>query len=1411
MKPHSPLAWVVEAAMVALLAAGVALVALRFGPLTTEARLLIESQVNGFQVGPFGKLRLRGVHGDVLRGFSVRRLTLSDAKGVWIEADDARIRWRPGELLFARLHVQSLIVGKIIVYRQPVLGTQSQGKGQQISVQFDAVHARVQLEPAFSQTRAVYDFSGRFDQERSGRTAGVLDMESALRPGDFLRANLDLGRTNTLKLDVDGRETGGGGIAGSFGLAADQPFLLSAHLTGVQDARRLSAVLRSGQQTPVSIQGGWTPAGGRVDAHLMLQQSRWTQGWARAFGPEAQIALAAKPHGTSLYDVDVGLKTDNLSLTARGPADAAKQTSKGLAVTLIVNSLAKVVPQPVMGKGQVVGTLSGSLSDLRLTGQAQVMDFDFLGYRLARVAGPGNLVWRNRQLDIQASAAGFGASGDSLVAAAGGPAPTGKIELSRLPDGRVLIRSMSILGKGVKIEGQGGQNLIGGGLTFKGRILTPDMAVIRPGATGLFEASWSAAQSTAPGAPWTFAVEGRGERFATGAAQLDQLLGAQPQFSGSAGFVGDVVSFDRLTLKGAKADANAQGQWSLDGAIKFGLGWQADGPLALGPVDLDGQAKGLGQLTGSIGAPRLDLQSDLDSLNVPNMKVRAVKLGLSVAQGPGGVDGRINLAGESDYGPARLSSNFRIAPHGVELTGLDVDGGGVRAKGQLSLFDQGQSTADLTLAVGPGAVLTDGEAHGRLKLAGGQGPALADLELDAKGAVLRGQAVALGAAKLAARGPIDRLPYQVQADGAVAHAPFKLNGSGIFSAEARGSQATFDGSGQLRRSDFHTVEPVQIRLDEGDHYARLRLALGGGRAEFDGREGGGATSIKAVLTGVDLAFVSEDFTGRFDADLELSGKGKSLQGSLQAALKNAHSRDARAGLSIDGQVKAKLLDDQLTIESELNGGQGLRSSASFVLPADASAEPFRLAVARDRPMHGVFQADGEIQPLWDLFLGGERTLGGMLTAKADFSGTLGDPKITGRADLTDGRFEDYPTGLKLHDATVGVSLNTNTIAVDKFAAADNQKGSITGSGQVSLARGGASSLLIKLNNFRLVDNDTATANATGDVTIVRDADGHARIAGALEVVNGEINAAAKTNPDIPTVDVVEKNRPFNLDEQLQPPPSNQPGVELDIALTAKRGLLVKGRGLNLDMSLDAKVTGTSAKPVLSGQAHVVRGDYDFGGQRFTFDNRGTVELSNDPRLIRLDLTATRDDPNLTAVISIQGTAAKPQINLSSTPVLPKDEVLSQVLFGASASQLSPLQAAELASALTALASGGGFDVIGGIRSFARLDRLALVGGSTTGVSVAGGKYITDRFYVEVAGGARDGPSADVEYRITRNLSLASRLANVQPANTTNTTPGTVTQTGSTLSIRWHRDFRDPAPKPAPGSKATPAPKVAPAF
>ena len=142
-------------------------------------------------------------------------------------------------------------------------------------------------------------------------------------------------------------------------------------------------------------------------------------------------------------------------------------------------------------------------------------------------------------------------------------------------------------------------------------------------------------------------------------------------------------------------------------------------------------------------------------------------------------------------------------------------------------------------------------------------------------------------------------------------------------------------------------------------------------------------------------------------------------------------------------------------------------------------------------------------------------------------------------------------------------------------------------------------------------------------------------------------------------------------------------------------------------------------------------------------------------------------------MKITGTAARPRIELTSTPALPQDEVLSRVLFGSSAAQLSPFEAAQLASSLASLAGGGGFDVIGNLRNLANLDRLAIGGTQVTGVTVSGGRYINDNVYVELTGGGREGPSAQVEWRARRNLSIISRLRS---------------QGDASISVRWRRDY-----------------------
>ena len=100
----------------------VLVVAARYSVLSPAVRHFIEAKADGLKVSRFGRLKIEGLEGDLWRDFSVRRLTVSDDKGVWLEAHRIGVVWRAGELLQRRFHANSISAGDIRVLRRPILG-----------------------------------------------------------------------------------------------------------------------------------------------------------------------------------------------------------------------------------------------------------------------------------------------------------------------------------------------------------------------------------------------------------------------------------------------------------------------------------------------------------------------------------------------------------------------------------------------------------------------------------------------------------------------------------------------------------------------------------------------------------------------------------------------------------------------------------------------------------------------------------------------------------------------------------------------------------------------------------------------------------------------------------------------------------------------------------------------------------------------------------------------------------------------------------------------------------------------------------------------------------------------------------------------------------------------------------------
>jgi len=1364
---------IVALAVVLTLAALIA--AMRYGVLLPQARLLIQAATNGLEVGRFGRLQVQGLSGDIWSDLSVARLTLRDEKGVWLEADDVHLKWRYLELLRRNFQADDIEVGDLKLIRRPTLRPGGEAGGLPLSFHVDRARARLDLLPDFSYVRGVYDLDFNFDVERSGAERGRVRAASVLHPGDHLNADFDLSKSRPLVLQVDAVEAQGGALAGALGLPAQQPFSLRIVAGGRTSAGRFTAVAASGSLRPLEAEGAWTPLAGQASGRISLTASSLTAPYARRFGPEAAFTLSGRKAGPSLFALQGRLAAQNLTVAASGLGDLGERKlgPQGLSLSLAAADLGRIVGAPRLGAAHVTGVLTASPGGWRYAGQAAAGPAALGAYSLARAAGPFVLTRSRGDTGLMMNLAGAGGRGAGFIATAFGGTPKAVVEGARLADGRLALRRLEITGSGLKLLASGGRSLLGG-LTFKGQASLSNLAAARVGASGAAQATWSAVQARA-GQPWTVSLDARGERFATGYPELDRLLGARPVLKAQANVEDKRIAVGQAVLTGANLTATTAGVLGRgDGALSFKLDWSASGPFHAGPVEIAGRARGDGAVTGSLGAPRADLVAHLESVDLPRLPLKNADLTLSFMRRPDGASGLIAATAASAYGPARGRSAFRFPQGGVDLTDLSVDAGGVRASGSLSLRRSTASAADLEVAIGKGAFLDAGRVAGHMKIADAPGGPHATLALDAQNARAPGSEILVRVARLGAEGPLARLPYALSAEGTSPQGKWGARGRGVFGEAQPGYSATFDGSGQLGGRNLRTAETAAFRFGGPERTARLRLAASdGGHIDLDARLTDQTADVRAQVADLGLQMLDEDLAGRIDATLTLNGRGGRLDGGLDARLAGARGRGAAAASGVDGTLRGRIAGGTLELTANGANAQGLKADADLVLPAAASAAPFRFALDRTRPMRGRFSARGEVRPLWDLLVGGERSLSGKVQTQGTLGGTLADPTASGQIAVDDGRFDDGQTGLSLRQVSLRAVFAREVVDVTQASGVDGRGGAVTGLGRISLERNGTSSFRLNLKGFRLIDNEFGTASASGQATIDRSADGKVRLSGNLLIDQANLNARLPNPTGVVTIDVVEKNRPADLPASIPPPQLGGQGWRLDVGLRAPGRIFLKGRGLNVEMSLDAHVGGSTSAPLLTGTAHVVRGDYDFAGKRFEFDPTSVVYLSTHARAIRLELLATRSDPSLTASIRIRGTADKPEITLTSSPALPQDEILSQVLFGRSASQLSGLEAAQVASAISSVAGGGGLDVIGNLRLFAGLDRLALGGDSQSGATISGGKYLRENVYLELTGGGRTGPSAQVEWRVKRDLSIVSKVAGQGEGN---------------LSIRWRRDY-----------------------
>lgn len=1337
-------------------------------------RELVTTFVAGKKIGRYGRINVEGVKGDLFDDFTIDRVTVTDAKGVWLEARAVHVDWNWWPLVFRRFHATEVEAEVIRLIRRPEVEPPTEPPGPQpLSVDIDRFAADVELLEGFSKEYGRWNLAGEADVPRRGARDVRLLARSNSRPGDYLRLAATFGGDiAATRLNLRAEEARGGPIAGALGYSPDQPFFATA----VVDGEVVDAVVRTGAFTPLTVKGRYGDQQARISGYFDFSGSDLLAPFAERIGRTARFGFATLPDHDrdGLQGVAWRLISDNLNSSARGLIRLSDRSSPdGIRLNVSTPSLSRLAGRPAAGRAAYAGVFTGDADAWSLRGSADVLGLDASSYRADRLRGPLNIAVRRGRMRVDGDLSVAGGSSAGIVGGLLGAAPRLRFAALRQADGAILLERLDLRGQALEVEGTGGRNLLGG-LGFRGRAEITDASRIYGKADGAFGGPIAASMPRS-GAPWSVTFDGRGRGLATGLGELDRLLGTTPRLQLTGNLAGGRVAVEQARLTGAQGSATARGLVEGDGRLRLALTWDARGPFGVGPLEIDGAMTGEGALTGTLAQPRADLRAQFAEVAAGPLNLTDADLVLSFRRGEDASDGRIAVTAGSNYGPARASGAFFLGGDRIRLTDVDLDAGGVVAQGAIALSNRVPSSADLAFTARPGAFLASGRAEGRIRLTEGAGDETAVLQVTGRDVRLSGSGYVIRSLDLNGRGTLQRLPFTLVADVGGA-TPVSFDGSGVYSRDGAAQSVVLEGSGRVREIAFNTRAPAVIALAGGGRVARVDLAVGGGVLLGELRQDERAAIVEANLTSVQLGSLMPDMRGRVTGRLSLRGSGEDLSGSANLDFADIRSIDAPNALSVDGTLNAILVGDRLRLQARASDDGQVQAAADLTLPVEASAAPLRLAVVRTGSMSGEASIQGQIQPIWDLLAGGERSLSGQVDGRATIAGSLAAPRLNGRLDLQQGTFRDSATGLRLEQVVLNSRFDDAVGVVETFRAVDGAGGSVTGSGRLGLTQGSGSSFQLLLNRFRIIDNDIAEARASGPLTVIRAADGNITLSGRMDIDEARIEANPPGSNGIVRMDVVEINKPGgDVPEEEQTRPRGLQ-IGLDLTLRSPGGdVLVVGRGLNVEMNVDARVRGTINRPVLTGTARVVRGDYDFAGKRFVFDERGTVTLSTRPEQIRLNLSATRDDPALTATIRVTGTAARPEIALTSSPALPQDEILSQVLFGRSASQLSAFEAAQLAAGVAALAGGGGFDVIGNLRELAGLDRLSF-GGEASSLTVAGGRYITDDVYLEVIGGGEGGAAVKVEWQVRRNVAISSTVGG---------------QGEASLSIRWRRQSRQP--------------------
>jgi len=561
----------------------------------------------------------------------------------------------------------------------------------------------------------------------------------------------------------------------------------------------------------------------------------------------------------------------------------------------------------------------------------------------------------------------------------------------------------------------------------------------------------------------------------------------------------------------------------------------------------------------------------------------------------------------------------------------------------------------------------------------------------------------------------------------------------------------------LRRTAILTLSPELSRL-EG-----LALASGDALLTADAALGEGRVTLQAALDALPLptvdAFWDSGLAGEISAEVNLEGSFAAPQGTARFTATGLRPRDSKDMPALELTTTADWQNGRLKAEGQLGGAQVAAARFSVDAPLQMTPDG-SIEMPPEAPLSGRLDWTGDIRTMLLFVPLPEHRLGGEAQIALGVDGSLGAPQAEGYIALEKGRYENLETGTVLRDLALTAEVTNERVTLAKLSANDGSGGRVSGTGSLAIdpERNFPFDVTIELDKFHAVRRDDVTAVTGGNVKLGGDI-GAPRVEGRFTTETVEISLLTDLPPDVVSLDVIEikdgvvAQRPEEADK---PPPVD---ATLDVVVEMPRRIFVRGRGLDSEWAGRISMQGPAAAPAVTGEVNLVRGQLSVVGKPFTL-REGKVTLpqgaDTEPAL---NVRAVHEGRDLTVTARLSGPLSRPELELTSVPEVPRDEIVSRVLFDKSAASLSAAEAAQLAIALRDLTGkGGGTDILGFARRTLGVDVLRIETAEGDQPALEAGRYLTDDVYLGVRQGAdSQSTAAGVEVELTPNITLESEV------------------------------------------------------